>query len=178
MRGRLRTAAASLVAVMVLAACGQGGSGPDRPQPPRDGRGGVQLSGQFEGRQVAASDGSPDLLVGTCHERLDLPAELCFALRSIDGTPVVIGFANPDELEPGTTVAIADHPCRTPEACAQVTGNAVVDVQVGEETQRARSGTVTFQQVEPGRRYVGLFNLGFRDGRITGSFDVVPRPDP
>jgi hypothetical protein len=166
----------ALLAV-ALTACGQGDPGSGGPQPPRDGRAGVQLSGQFAGSQIAASDGSPDLLVGTCVHRAGMPAELCFAVRGIDGTPVVLGFLNPDVLEPGTTVTVS-RDCRAPEECAAVTDVAIVDVQVGDRRQRAESGSVTIERLEPGRRYVGAFNLGFRDGRITGSFDVVPRPKP
>jgi hypothetical protein len=173
----LRLVLAVLLTVL-LAACGQGGGGPDRPQPPRDGRAGVQLSGQFAGSQIAASDGSPDLLIGNCVHRVGLPADLCFAVRAIDGTPVVIGFLNPDVLEAGTVVEASRGDCRSPEQCAAVTDTAIVDVQVGDRRQRATSGTVTVERVDPGRRYVGLFNLAFRDGRVTGTFDVVPRPDP
>jgi hypothetical protein len=90
---------------------------------------------------------------------------------------VVVAFVNDAVLEPGTTVAVDRGTCRGPEQCAAVTDAAVVDLQVGQRRQRATSGTVTFREVEHGRRYVGIFNLVFRDGRVTGSFDVVPRPD-
>jgi hypothetical protein len=162
--------------LLLLTACGPGGGAVGGPEPPRDGRAGVQLSGTFAGRQVAASDGSPDLLIERCAQRIGLDAPVCFAARDIDGTPLTIALLNPDVLEPGTTVSVTGE-CRSPEECGAVTGAAVIDVQVGDRRQRAQSGTLTVRDVRPGSYYSGALVLRFRDGRLNGGFDVVPRPE-
>lgn len=174
--GRSRCAALLAAGSLLLAACAAGGGAPGGPLPPRDGRAGVQLSGTFAGRQVAVSDGSPDLLIDRCAQHIGVDAEVCFAGRDIDGTPVTVVLHNPDVLEPGTTVQVGGE-CRTPEECRAVTGVAVVDLQVGQRRQRAESGTVTVRDVVPGTYYSGAVILRFRDGRLTGGFDVVPRPE-
>jgi hypothetical protein len=171
---------ASFVVALVVALAGCGAATESRQgghQAPRDGRAGLQLSGTFSGRQVALSDGAPTLLVGsTCQQQIGLAARLCFGSRDIDGSAVVVSFLNPDVVRQGASLPVASGGCRTAEACADVTDVAVVEVQVDGQRQRASSGQLDVQQVVPGSRYVGTVTLGFREGSLGGTFDVVPRP--
>lgn len=176
MAPRRAAAAAALAGLLTLAGCGAGGGAEGGHQPPREGRAGLQLSGTFAGRQLALSDGAPDLLVDRCAQRTGMEAPVCFASRDIDGTPVTVILHNPDVHEPGTTVPVSGV-CREPEECRAVEDAAVIDVQVGRRRQRARSGRVTVREVTPGSYYSGELLLRFRDGSLTGDVDVVPRPE-
>jgi hypothetical protein len=177
-RAGLARVAALLVLSVLLAACGAADARQGGHQPPRDGVAGLQLSGSFQGRQIALSDGAPTLLVGSsCMRRIGLDTGLCFGSRDIDATPVTIAFLNPGVVAQGTTVPVGPGDCRTPEGCADVRDVAVIEVQVGDRRQRARSGEITFGQIVPGSRYAGRMTLGFRAGQIGGTFDVVPRPE-
>jgi hypothetical protein len=171
--------AALAALALAVAGCGAATERQGGHQPPRDGIAGLQLTGTFAGRQVALSDGAPNLLVGgACARRLGLAADLCFGSRNIDGTQVAVVFLNPGVLQPGATLPVARGGCRTVEECAEVTDAAVVEVQVGDRRQRAEGGQLSLRQVVPGSRYVGGMTLELRAGRLSGSFDVVPRPDP
>jgi hypothetical protein len=124
------------------------------------------------------SDGAPTLLVGNaCVRRIGLDAGLCFGSRDIDATPVTVVFLNPAVVRQGTTIAVGRGDCRTAEECAAVTDVAIVEVQVGDRRQRAESGELSFREIVPGSRYVGTMTLGFREGQLSGTFDVVPRPE-
>lgn len=171
-------AAVAVVLLVLLSACAQGGGREGGHEAPRDGQAGLQLTGSFAGRQLALSDGAPTLLAGgTCQQRIGLAADLCFASRDIDGTGVIVSFLNPEVLQPGATLPVGQGACRTLEQCAQVTEVAVIEVQVGGQRQRASSGRLSLGAVTPGQRYVGTATLGFRRGELSGSFDIVPRPE-
>lgn len=168
---RTRALALAGVAVVALAACGT-----DAPAP-RDGRAGLQLSGTFGGSQLAVSDGSPRLVVGDCGSAAQASDDVCFISRDLNGQLVVVVLKNPGVLQEGTRLDVADADCEHPAVCDEVTDVAVVDFQVAEDRQRADSGTVMMTTVEEGRRYAGSLRLGLSEGRVSGEFDVVPRPD-
>lgn len=154
---------AVLVAVL-LTACASGGPEGYAALQPRDGRAGLWLTGTVGGRQVAVSDGSPALYLGNCGPGGDQDADLCFSGRDIDGGVLVVIVRNPDVLEAGEIVPVGDI--------------AVVDVRIGDApVRRARGGRLTMRVVEPASRYSGSMQLEFRNGRLTGDFDVVPRPE-
>lgn len=166
-----RALAAAGVAVVALAACGT-----DAAQP-RDGRAGLQLSGTVGGRQLAVSDGSPRLVVGDCGSAAQVSDDVCFISRDLNGQLVVLVLKNPAALQEDTRLDVDDADCENPAVCDEVTDVAVVDLQVAGDRQRADSGTVLMTTVEEGRRYAGSLRLGLSDGRVSGEFDVVPRPD-
>lgn len=176
------TAARSLLAAgaaalaMLLAGCG---ASPMSPMPePREGRSGLQLSGMFAGRQIAVSDGLPRLLIGECSVRHGIPAEVCFASRNIDGALVVIGIANPEAIAANGRMDAARARCTTTPGCGEVSDHALVFVRVDEETRQATGGSVSISDLAAGSRYVGELRLDVGGERLTGSFDVVPRPEP
>lgn len=160
--GRVRYRLLAALVAVVLSACASGGpEGYAAPQP-RDGRAGLWLTGTVGGRQVAVSDGSPDLFLGNCGPGGDGDADLCFSGRDIDGGVVVVIVRNPDVLEAGETVSVGE--------------DAIVDVRLGDAPlRRARGGRLDLRVVRTASRYAGSLNLEFRDGRLTGDFDVVPR---
>jgi hypothetical protein len=170
-------AALAAASVVLLAACGASGSMQPQPEP-RDGRSGLQLSGSFGGKQVAVSDGLPRLLVGDCSVRHGIPAEVCFASRNIDGNPVIIGLANPEAVASAEQLEAGRARCATMQGCAEVDGHALVFVLVGEELRQATGGSVGVSTHEPGSRYAGELRLEVGRDRLTGTFDVVPRPEP
>jgi hypothetical protein len=178
-RCRLGRRLAVIAAVLGLAGCGAEsiGTGPAAVRP-RDGRSGLQLTGTIGGRQVAVSDGLPTLNTGDCDPNDGADRDVCFVSRDIDGTLFVIVFENPDLLVEDASLPVGPGDCRTPEACDAVTDVAVVEVQSGiADRQRATSGQVNLAAVEPGLRYVGTLSLVLPDGRISGEFDVIPRPE-
>jgi hypothetical protein len=169
---------AAAVAVAVLAACGS--SEPLGPQePPRGGRAGLQLTGMLEGRQIAINDGAPRLVVGDCEPRRGPSQDVCFISRDIDGELFVLVVKNPAALAAGGILPIADPGCAAPGECEAVTDVAVIDVQVGPSPRRrAREGTLIVDAVDPGAHYAGTIRLRLADGgRLSGTFDVVPRRD-
>lgn len=170
MSSRIRRLAMAGVAVVALAACGT-----DAPQP-RDGRG-LQLSGTVDGRQLAVSDGSPRMVVGDCGPAGEASDDVCFISRDLNGQLVVLVLKNPGALREDARLDVADADCDDPAVCDEVTDVAVVDLQVAGDRQRADSGTVIMTTVEEGRRYAGSLRLGLSEGRVSGEFDVVPRPD-
>lgn len=144
---------------------------------PRDGRSGLHLSGTVEGRQIAVNDGAPVLRLGDCDVNDGPDTDLCFFSRTVDGGFFAVVVENPDVVVPGT-VAVVEPPCISPH-CGDVSDGAVVEVQFtpGSERIRASDGGLTVTAAESGRRYAGTMNLQLPDGRITGTFEVVPRPD-
>ena len=166
-------------AAAVLAACGTsgGGTGPAAIEP-RDGRSGLQLSGTIDGRQVAVLDGAPVLRLGDCDVNDGPDVDLCFFTRLVDGGFLAVLIENPEAVTVGT-VAVVDSDCRSPR-CEDETGGAVVDLQFepGGPRTRATGGSLVVTTVEEAQRYAGTMNLVLPDGRLTGTFQVVPRPDP
>ena len=175
---RWRHAALAAAVVALLSACGVA-SNPMTPLPePREGRSGLQLSGSFAGRQVAVSDGLPGLLVRECKERHGIPAEVCFASRNIDGALVVVGIANPDAIAAADRLEAARARCATTLGCGENDDHALVFVRVGDDVRQASGGSVAITELVPGSRYAGELRLQVGRERLTGSFDVVPRPEP
>jgi hypothetical protein len=169
---RVRAGLAVALAVL-LAGCW---SAPAQTVQPRDGRAGLQLSGTVGNRQLAVSDGSPDLNVGDCDPAAGGDRDVCIIADDIDGQLVVVVFENPDVLRSGADLPVTDPVCST--GCDEVTDGAVVDLQIGTgERQRARGGRLVLSEVEPFRSYVGEMRLDLGSGSVAGSFDVIPRPD-
>lgn len=164
---------ASLLAV-TLAACA---SSQQVGVQPRDGRAGLQVTGTMAGRQVAVSDGAPRLLAGDCSLFTPLPVELCAVSRDIDGGAVVLGIGNAAAVAASGTLEVGEPGCTSQATCREVTDHAVVLLQVADTVHPARSGSLTISEIEAGTRYVGQFSLTTADGRVTGSFDLVPRSD-
>jgi hypothetical protein len=168
-----------LVAAAFLSACGTSGTGTgvDAIQP-RDGRSGLQLSGTIGGRQVAVNDGAPVLRLGDCDVDDGADTDLCVFSREVDGGYFALIVENPDAVTVGR-VDIVDSDCRSPN-CEAVGDGAVVDVQrePGGPRTRATGGNLTFETVERAQRYAGTINLELPDGRLSGTFQIVPRPEP
>lgn len=166
---------AVLAAVGLLGACTADAEG----QPvARDGRSGLQATGTVEARQVAVGRGLPELVVGDC-DPIDGPdSDVCIITDTIDGRQLVLAFENPAVLEEGAGLDVGDPACGSPAACDEVTDVAIVTVKFEtDDPIRATGGTVRMGQVLPFRNYVGEFSLELPDGRLNGSFDVVPRPE-
>ncbi len=175
----MRRALLGALLAVVLAACGAEGT---RPGPagivPRNGRSGLSLSGVVDGRQYAVSDGAPVLRLGDCDVNEGPDTDLCFFSRDINGAFFGIVVENPDALRAGTMIPVVTSTCRR-AVCDDVTDGAVVDVQlgVGQRRIRATGGSLTLNTLETGRRYSGTLTLVLPDGRLAGTFEVVPRPE-
>jgi len=163
--------------VVVLAVLTAGcWSTPEGTVLPRDGRAGLQLTGSIEGRQLAVSDGSPDLRVGDCDPDVTGDDDVCAVAEDINGQLVVLVFENPDVLTPGATLPVADPGCG--DRCDDVTDTAVVDLQLGTRPRmRADGGRLNITEVTPFARYAGDLRLTTSSGSVSGSFDLVPRSD-
>lgn len=149
---------------------------PEETAQPRGGRSGLQLTGSISGRQLAVSDGAPRLTVGDCDPDISGDNDVCAIGESIDGELVVLVFENPDVLEAGATLRVADPGCA--QRCDQVSDTAVIDLQLGTARRmRARGGHLDLADVTPFSRYAGEVRLSFAAGSVSGSFDVVPRSD-
>jgi hypothetical protein len=169
----------AVVLAVTLAACGTGGTGTGVSAiTPRDGRSGLSLTGTIGGRQVAVSDGAPRLILDDCDINTGFDVDLCFFSRDIDGTTFGIVIENPDLLVAGERLPVVASTCHV-RACDGVTDGLVVDVQlgVGKDRVRADGGHVDVTFVDTADRYAGTLNVTLPDGRIGGTFDVVPRPD-
>lgn len=180
MTRRWRPAALGVAGVLLLAGCATsgGGSGVNAVVQPRDGRSGLHLAGTVDGRQFAVNDGAPVLRVGDCDVNDGADADVCFFSRQVDGGFVGIVIENPDQVAEGS-VDVVDASCQSPN-CNAVDDGLVVELQqaAGGERSRATGGRVQFDRVEDGKRYAGTMNLQFPDGRLSGTFEVVPRPEP
>lgn len=166
-----------LLAVL-LAACGDtpGDVLPD----PRDGRSGIQLSGQLVDRQIAVSDGLPTVNFLDC----DLPdgpdRDICILTDGISGELILIVFENPDALVEGVTLPVGDPDCGDPQVCDAVTDTAIIDVQFGTGQRiRATSGQIRIEVAEPDEpRYRGDFRIRLPDdSNLNATFDLVERPE-
>lgn len=170
---------AALVTVAVLAAgCGTAGTGTGVGAiEPRDGRSGLQLSGTISGRQFAVNDGAPVLRLGDCDVADGPDTDLCFFSRELDGGFFALIVENPEAVAVGH-VEVTDSACRSPH-CEEAGAGVVAEVlfEPGAPRIRATGGTMNFRTVESGQRYAGTVNLELPDGRITGDFEVVPRPE-
>lgn len=162
-----------LTAVLLAAGCG-GTPLPGAAVQPRDGRAGLQLSGVIDGRQVAVTDGAPELVVGDCDPNDGRDRDICFISSDIDGTVFVVVIENPEILATGAPVPVDDPGCASPEACDAVDDVAVVDIGYGVgPRRRARGGSLDLRALEPLRYYAGTLRLELPDGRLSGDFDVV-----
>lgn len=169
-----------MVVVSVLLATGcstaGGGTGPAAIEP-RDGKSGLHLSGTVDGRQVVVSDGAPVLRLGDCDVNDGSDADLCFFSREVNGGFFAVLIENPDAVMEGR-VEVVDSSCRSPR-CEEVGAGAIVDLQFepGGPRTRATGGNLTLSTVEEGRRYGGTLNLDLPEGRLGGTFQIVPRPE-
>lgn len=169
-----RPVLATLVAALLLAGCTQ----PSQTQQARDGRAGLQLSGTLDGRQVAVSDGGPEFVVGDCDPPDGPDQDVCALARDLDGALFALVFENPDVLVAGAVLAIGG-PCPTPSRCDLVGDRAIVRIQSGTGRRlTVAGGEVRLRVAERGRRYTGDIRLALPGGRLSGSFDLVPRPEP
>jgi hypothetical protein len=174
----LRLACAA-VAVVAVAACSVWGVEPaPAPVQPRDGRSGLSLTGTVSGRQVAVSAGAPQLLLEDCDVNTGVDVDLCFFASDIDGSTFGLVFENPAVLQSGRRLDVVVADCSL-DGCDGVDDGVVVDVQfgAGQDRVRAVSGAVTVDVVEAHERYAGSIELRLPEGRLTGTFDVVPRPE-
>ncbi|HVM18355.1 MAG TPA: hypothetical protein VM307_00175 [Egibacteraceae bacterium] len=173
----LRLVAVALAALL-LAGCGTSGSqtGVAAIQP-RDGRSGLHLSGTIDGRHIVVNDGAPVLRLADCDVNDGVDVDLCVFSREINGGFFAFFVENPDVLEAGT-IPVVDDACRSPR-CDDVTDGAVVELQFqpGAKRLRATSGRLELVDVVEGQRYEGNVSLQFPDGRLSGTMNVIPRPD-
>lgn len=168
-----------LLALLALltAACGE--TPGDVLPNPRDGRSGIQLSGRIGDRPISLSDGLPTLNTSDC----DLPdgpdRDVCFVTRDVNGDQLVIVFENPAVLVEGAVLDVGPSDCGTPRECDAVTDVAIVEVRFrDDEPVLAASGQLRVEVVVEGNRYRGDLRLRLPDGsNLTGTFDLVPRPD-
>ncbi|MPZ88882.1 MAG: hypothetical protein GEU81_12570 [Nitriliruptorales bacterium] len=169
-------AAALLIAAVLLSGCS---ATSQQMIQPREGRSGLQGTGTLDGQQVVVAQGLPELVVGTCRPTEGHTQDLCFISNLIDGRPFVLTIENPDALvEEGETLPVGNPPCGDPESCEAVTDVAIVSLKIDTDPAvNATSGTLRMTRIEPFQNYVGEVNLRLPNGRFTGSFDVVPRPD-
>lgn len=163
---------------LLLAGCGESASLGQSVQP-RDGRAGLQVTGQLAGRQLTLSQGAPQLVIGDCDPGAgrESDTDVCAITSDVDGTLFVLVLENPAALEPGASLPIADPDC-VPAACDDVTDVAIVDVQSGVgDRRRATGGLLEIDTVEPFQRYVGRAELDLPEGSLSAEFDLVPRAD-
>ena len=173
-----RTPLTLVVSVLVAAACSTagGGSGPAAIEP-RDGKSGLHLSGTVDGRQLVVSDGAPELRLGDCDVNDGSDGDLCFFSQEVDGGFFAMIVENPEAVVEGR-VEVVGSSCRSPQ-CEEVGAGAIVDLQFdpGGPRTRATGGNLTLSTVEEARRYGGTLNLDLPDGRVGGTFQIVPRPE-
>lgn len=169
-----------LVVVWVATmACGTAGTGQGVAGiEPRDGRSGLSLTGTVDGRQVVVNDGAPRLRLGDCDVNDGPDRDLCFFSRDLNGQFFALVVENPEALAGDSTLPTRDPGCAS--RCDLVADVAVVDVQFGleEPRQRAVAGQLRVTALEEGQRYGGSVTLELPDGRLSGTFEVVPRPEP
>lgn len=175
----MRSALCAAILAIAAVACGTSGTGSGVGAiEPRDGKSGLQLSGTIRGRQIAVNDGAPVLRVGDCDVNDGMDTDLCFFSRDLDGGFFGVVIENPDAVEAGT-LPVVDAPCRSPR-CDDVDDGVIVELQFerGAPRTRATGGDIVFTSVEKGELYSGRLNLTLPEGRIAGSLEVVPRPEP
>lgn len=174
-----RRIAAAAAAALLSAGCGTAGTGTGVGSiEPRDGRSGLQLSGTIDGKQFAVNDGAPVMRLDDCDVNDGPDTDLCFFSRDLDGGYFALIIENPEAVKVGRVEVVAS-PCVSPN-CEDPGAGAIAEVQFerGAPRVRAEGGSLTFRTVEPAQRYSGTMNLELPDGRITGDFEVVPRPEP
>ena len=167
-----------VVSVLLATACSTAGGGKGAAAiEPRDGKSGLHLSGTVDGRQVLVSDGAPELRLGDCDVNDGSDGDLCFFSSEVDGGYFALLVENPDAIVEGR-VEVVGSSCRSPR-CEEAGAGAIVDLQFepGGPRMRATGGNLTLSSVEEGARYGGTLNLDLPDGRLGGTFQIVPRPD-
>jgi hypothetical protein len=165
----------ALVLVVLLGGCVSSSATTIQP---RDGRSGLHGAGTLDGRQVAVAQGLPELVVGNCDPIDGADDDVCIISDTIDGRVFVLNFENPALLEAGADLPVAATDCASPSACDDASEAAIVSVKLGTDAAvRATGGRLQIERVEPFANYVGEVSLELPNGRFTGSFDVVPRPD-
>lgn len=134
------------------------------------------MAGSIAGRQLAVSDGAPELVVGDCDPDASGDADVCALADDIGGELVVMAIENPDVLTAGATLPVGDPGCGAD--CDDVTAVAVVDLQLGTgERMRATDGQLVVREVTDFARYAGEVRLVLPSGSVSGSFDLIPRPE-
>lgn len=172
---RWRTAALVAAAVLLLAGCG---ATSQQMVQPREGRSGLQGTGTLDGQQVVVARGLPELVLGSCRPTEGRTQDLCFITNLIDGRSFVMIVENPDALAEGETLPVGNPACGDHRACEQVTDVAIVSLKVDTDPPvNATSGTLRMIKIVPYQNYVGSVNLQLPNGRFSGSFDVIPRPE-
>jgi hypothetical protein len=177
-RRRGLLAALGTAGALLLAACGAEGTGTGvNAIEPYEGRSGLHLTGTVDGRQFAVNDGAPVLRLADCDVNDGPDTDLCFISRQVDGGFVAIVIENPGVIAEGSFDVVAPA-CQSPN-CDDVTEGLIVELQQapGADRTRAIGGRVQFDRVEDGARYGGNLNLQLPKGRISGTFEVVPRPE-
>lgn len=165
----------ALLLALSLTGCGVAESGAQ--QQPRDGRAGLLLTGTAEGRQIAVRDGAPRLVVGDCDPTSPPDDDVCAISQTVGGELFVLSFENPDVLQEGADLDVADSDCDGP-SCDEVADFAVVDVQFGGGDRiRATRGEVRVRSGQAFLHYAGTVRLELPSGRLSGDFDLVPRED-
>lgn len=163
-----------VAATAIVSGCG-GSASLGQAVQPRDGRAGLQVTGQLDGRQLSVSQGAPELVVGDCDPGSERDTDVCAISATVDGTLFVLVIENPAALQAGESLPVATPDC-PPAACDDVTDVAIIDVQTGTgPRQRATGGQLEIETVEPFQRYVGRAQLEFPDGSLSTSFDLIPR---
>ena len=174
MTSRLRRAARTALAaavVVLLVAC----PADEAQRPPVAPDDGLQVSGVYGGRQLALSDGEPEVLYGDCDPQQGADTDLCIVASMLEGGSFALVFENPDVLTAGDSVSVADVACGD-GGCDDIEDTAVVEVRVGTTAQGAVGGTVTVREAD--QRFAGSFVLRFTDGTLTGDFNVRPPATP
>ena len=170
----LRPALLCALLALSLLACGEAN---DVLPDPRDGRSGIQVSGQLPDRQVAVSDGLPTVNFGDCDPADGVDRDVCVVTETIQGDLLRITFENPIALQAGAVLPVGSD-CRTPEACDEVLDAAVVEVEFGTDGRiRATGGTLRIEVAEPSVRYRGEVSLLLPRGSLSATFDLIERPD-
>ena len=166
------------VLAVALVACGASGVGSGvNAIEPRGGKSGLSLSGTIDGEQVVVNDGAPVLRNGDCDVNDGPDTDLCFFSKDLDGGYFAVIIENPDVVQPGT-VEVFDAPCRSPN-CDAVTEGLVAELQfeAGAPRTRVTGGRAVLADVREGELYSGRVNFTWPGGSLSGSVEVVPRPD-
>lgn len=175
MPSSLRPLLPCLLLALALVGCGESN---DVLPDPRDGRSGIQVSGQLPDRQVAVSDGLPTVNFGDCDPNEGVDDDVCVVTETIQGEILRVVFENPDVLQEGAVLPVGSD-CANPTACDAVLDRAVIEVEFGTEGRvRATDGTLRVEVAEPSVRYRGEFDIRLPGGgSLSATFDLVPRPD-
>lgn len=129
---------------------------------------GLQLSGRYDGAQVAVSDGEPEVVYADCDPADGRDVDLCMEAFTISGAPFGIVIENPEALVAGEVLDVRARPC---PGCVQV--------EIRRGTQRTVLTGGHLDVLRAGDRFAARFTLRRPPGTtVSGSFDVVPPATP